>query len=150
MREDKLYNARQNACECIVDWDVRVRSLAANCGYKTELNIFMTDVFIMGLHHEPILNRLFEENAADSSWNKIVELAMAKEAAMRDRPSTSSTTEEIKYHRQEKPKEKCSVCGRKIHTSEKCFSKITSVINVVKRAIRLLFVKVINIRNKEM
>lgn len=123
-------------------WAARVRSLAANCRFNKEmLEMLMRDRFIIGFEKGPVQDRLFEEEI-NAKFSAVITVASSKMAA---RQNTALEPQFIKtepvhhvFKQNEKSysvaqpstsgrnvrggvsNQKCSVCGRNNHVSEKC------------------------------
>lgn len=50
----KFYNSKRECDESVSDWEARVKKLASNCGFKTELDTVMRDSFVTGMNDEKI------------------------------------------------------------------------------------------------
>jgi len=137
--------------ETVAEWTARVRPLSIPCGFGSELNIVLRDIFILGLEKQ-FKERLFEEDATDKNitMNKNMEIALAKEMANKNAARNNqepnkvnfvkgnkftymtSTKKRINKHNpknskkdqdSETHKQKCQVCGRQNHKSNDCKNK---------------------------
>jgi hypothetical protein len=45
----EFYRAENNPIEMVAEWAARVRTLSITCGFGTELNIVLRDIFPLGL-----------------------------------------------------------------------------------------------------
>lgn len=90
----KFYNTRKTATESVANWGARVRNLASVCGFGTEIDILMRDVFVTGLGQGKILDRLLEENATDAAltFSKVHDMALAREAALHEYSTAAAGT----------------------------------------------------------
>lgn len=80
----KFYNSKRMLNESVSDWEARVKSLAANCAFQTELNTVMRDIFVVGMNDPKIMDRLFEEDVTKAPFQKMVKLALSKESALKE------------------------------------------------------------------
>lgn len=101
----KFYNSKRKCEESVADWEARIKKLASNCGFKTELDTVMRDIFVIGMNNEKIMDRLFEEDASKVEFKEIVKLALNKESALNERSARESLgvpikTEPVNHHRQ--------------------------------------------------
>ncbi|KAK4885124.1 hypothetical protein RN001_001395 [Aquatica leii] len=79
----EFYEARQEYSEPVNKWYARIHNLATNCNFGVNLKAILTDKFICGMKKGRVRDRLYEENAeATTTLDKLVEIALAKEAAM--------------------------------------------------------------------
>ena len=82
----KFYNAKKRQDEKIGDWEARVKSLAANCGFSanTSLDSLLRDIFTIGMQDSRISERIFEEDASKSTvtLSSGVKIALAKESSL--------------------------------------------------------------------
>ncbi|XP_074029274.1 uncharacterized protein [Leptinotarsa decemlineata] len=99
----KFYSARRVLNESVVEWKARVKNMASKCGFGSELQIVMRDIFVIGINEEKIMDRLFEEDAskADVTIQTSLKLALSKESALNERTiresfAINSNAKEIK------------------------------------------------------
>ncbi|KAK9730119.1 Integrase core domain [Popillia japonica] len=45
-----FFSARRKSNEAVCDWAARLKSLASTCDFKTELNIVLRDIFVIGMN----------------------------------------------------------------------------------------------------
>lgn len=148
----KFYNAKRQPHESVNDWQAKVKSLASNCKFSTELQVVMRDIFVIGINDDKIMDRLFEESVSRLAFDQAVKLALIKESAVLEHESRGNISGNIKpepvyfqksrgnkFQKQSKPIEpsqpgpsgykmtnkcvKCAVCGRKSHTTNNCAYK---------------------------
>ncbi|KAL4090638.1 hypothetical protein QTP88_025432 [Uroleucon formosanum] len=141
----EFYGAEKNPMETVAEWTARVRTLSIPCGFGSELNIVLRDIFTLGLEKQ-FKERLFEENVTEknTTMNKMMDIAMAKEIANKNATKNYQETNEVnfvkgnkfthmkstkkttyKHHTKnlkkdqasENHKQKCQVCGRQNHKS---------------------------------
>lgn len=110
----KFYNAKKAHGETVCQWAARVKSLAVNCKFGTELETVIRDVFVIGMNDNTIMDRLFEEDASSTNctFRKMVKIAQAKESAMhehnlRESGPSASTSEPVNFnqHRKKRPQQ---------------------------------------------
>lgn len=73
-----------------------MRSLAATCSFGDAiLESIMRDVFVIGINHPVILDRLFEIDAssADATFSKVVNVANAEESAIREHSNRAAVSQ---------------------------------------------------------
>ncbi|XP_055912361.1 uncharacterized protein K02A2.6-like [Eupeodes corollae] len=75
----KFYEAKKSPHETLQQWAARVRSLAANCKFDTNLNMILRDKFIMGLEKGPEKDKLFLESVTKLTFEKAMEISLAVE-----------------------------------------------------------------------
>lgn len=82
----KFYCAKKLPDEKICEWEARVKSLAANCGFSanTSLDSLLRDIFAIGIRDSRICERIFEEDASKSTvtLSSVVKIALAKESSL--------------------------------------------------------------------
>lgn len=86
----KFYGAQQRAEESIMDWYVRIKSLATNCKFGNTLESVLTDKFVTGLVKSSIIDRLCEE-PENKKLKELVKLAVQREAQGIQSSSSTST-----------------------------------------------------------
>ena len=130
----EFYTARQQSGESVNEWSTRLRTLAVDCGFGTELDVVLRDVFAIGLYSRNVQDRIFEEDASKSSvtFTTVLSTAMSKEAVSKLHTSEPQIKAEpmcyTKKHSQIRSNSNfktlennpCKVCGRKNHKSENC------------------------------
>lgn len=80
-RRFALINRKQQEGESITAYMSELRKLAAHCKYTSELlNTMLRDVFVGGIRHKYILDRLFEED--DIQLSKTLEIALMERASI--------------------------------------------------------------------
>ena len=111
--------------ETIAEWFVKVKNAAAACSFGRNLDDRVKDKFVVGLKPGLILDRLCEESL-DKSLQDLYELAVTKEAALRQ------TRHEVGIHRVVKFQEKkegkarpegekrCYHCNKGNHNFKNC------------------------------
>ena len=72
----------QKSGEPVVDYIVMLKALAHTCDFGTMLTDMLCDRFVMGLANETTQQLLLAE--ADLTFNRAVDMAMAREAELRD------------------------------------------------------------------
>ncbi|BES98873.1 Hypothetical Protein NTJ_11689 [Nesidiocoris tenuis] len=146
-----FYSSQQMENETVADYSARIRSQATACDFGTVLDVVLRDIFVIGLRHEKVKERLYEEDPTDPSFTlmKAIQVASSKEAAGKRSLSTDFQRLEIKSERSDlafirsrgrKPfkvthptnsdsysvrRNKCSHCGWK-HDSRTCRFKTAS------------------------
>lgn len=100
-----FFSARRKSNEAVCDWAARLKSLASTCDFKTELNIVLRDIFVIGMNDNIIMDRLFEEDASDSSVTlaKLLKIAQAKESALQEHKSRTPPNSTEVYHGRSAP-----------------------------------------------
>ncbi|XP_031339574.1 uncharacterized protein K02A2.6-like [Photinus pyralis] len=87
----KFYHANRNVDETIMDWAARVKNLASKCKFGSELSVAMRDKFIVGMEDKAILNRLFEEDVSTLTLDKAIDIALSKEAVLKNYEASANT-----------------------------------------------------------
>ncbi|KAL4111786.1 hypothetical protein QTP88_015673 [Uroleucon formosanum] len=84
VREAHVYLAKKTDKESVAQWSARLRDLASKCGFGTELEVVMRDVFVVGMGPGRVQDRLLEEDASSQAVTlvKLVEIATNKEATI--------------------------------------------------------------------
>jgi hypothetical protein len=77
----KFFNAVQKRMESVNDWYLRLKTLASNCDFGTDLPAMLKNKFVCGLDSAPIFERLAEENCS-ISMEDILKIAITKEAVL--------------------------------------------------------------------
>lgn len=77
-----FYDARQMQGEAIIDWHLRIKSLAINCEFGADLNIILKDQLISGLLKGEIFDRICEEEVM-ISYEDIMKIALSKECIVK-------------------------------------------------------------------
>ncbi|KAJ8974579.1 hypothetical protein NQ317_014784 [Molorchus minor] len=77
----KFHEANQSRYENIGEWFVRIKTLAVNCEFGSDLTVMLKDKFITGLKKSKILDRLCEEEVT-KPLEDLVRIAMQKESAI--------------------------------------------------------------------
>lgn len=137
----KFYSARKLGVESVNDWAARLKSLAANCGFGTELKIVLRDMFVIGMGSGPILDRIMEEDASSqaTTFEKVLQVAKCRESTQKEKVLVQT---EVKKELQDvnrmhsskrggfkqsgkgprcsRSEYSCTVCGRKNHTTVQC------------------------------
>lgn len=82
-----FYQPKQRQEESVCQWGARVKNLASNCGFLSELTTVIRDIFVVGMGSGPIQDRLLEEDASNVgvTYANLIEIATTKEAAMNDK-----------------------------------------------------------------
>ena len=78
----KFYSRSQKSGESVADYIAGLKALAHTCDFGTTLTDMLRDRFVMGLANETTQQLLLAE--ADLTFNKAVDMATAREAALRD------------------------------------------------------------------
>ncbi|KAF0712303.1 Uncharacterized protein FWK35_00035850, partial [Aphis craccivora] len=144
----EFYRAEKNPMETAAEWAARVRTLSIPCGFGSELNIVLRDIFTLGLEKQ-FKERLFEEDATNKivTMNKMMDIALAKEMAGKNAAKNNQESSEVNFIKGNKfthmkstkkitnkqysknsqkdqagetHKQKCQVCGRQNHKSNDC------------------------------
>lgn len=134
----KFYNLRQTPNESIRNWFVRCKNAAIFCKFSNQLNEILKDKFVSGMLSGRVLDRLCEEEDG-KSLSDLVDLAMKKEASMKESGRLDSSVEINKIKEVEvkpkkavmwKPSQKgtgdvgtnltCYHCGKSNHNFAKC------------------------------
>ena len=79
---NKFYSWSQKSGESVADYIAGLKALAHTCDFGTTLTDMLRDRFVMGLANETTQQLLLVE--ADLTLNKAVNMATAREAALRD------------------------------------------------------------------
>ena len=85
----KFYSRSQKSGESVADFVAAIKALAHSCEFGTGLNDMLRDRFVMGLSNEITQHTLLAE--ADLTFARAVEVATAREAAIRDAQAMGST-----------------------------------------------------------
>lgn len=135
-----FYEARKDISESIEEWVARLRGLAADCEFGTELETLLRDKFVLGMNPGPERDRLFEMDAATATLAKAQEIAKQTASARRSRSmmlkeepvfytgAGSSGGKRERFRGEGKRADsrrvddayRCSVCGLKNHSADKC------------------------------
>ena len=78
----KFYSRAQRSGESIADFVASLKALAHTCDFGVQLTDMLRDRFVMGLSNETTQHTLLAE--ADLTFEKAVDVASAREAALRD------------------------------------------------------------------
>lgn len=78
----KFYSRAQRSGESIADFVASLKALAHTCDFGSQLSDMLRDRFVMGLSNETTQHTLLAE--ADLTFEKAVNVASAREAALRD------------------------------------------------------------------
>lgn len=139
----RFYEATRAIGESVEEWAARLRGLAIDGGFGKSLDTVLRDRFVLGFSVGPERDRLFEQNAAELTFTKAIEVAKqaasAREARREAlRPATLSIKEEPVFRMGRAPggaggsgqrpaaypqsatEPRCSVCGMKNHQALKC------------------------------
>ncbi|XP_050544270.1 uncharacterized protein K02A2.6-like [Daktulosphaira vitifoliae] len=138
-----FYRAEKYSTETISEWAARVRTLAMPCGFGSELNIVLRDIFTLGLEKN-YKERLFEVDAKDKDTTlaKMIDIALAKEMASKNNQQEVNEINYVKHNKSnqrinhrfknqsnhttarnqnaQNNKTKCQVCGRINHKTIEC------------------------------
>ncbi|CAA9993321.1 unnamed protein product, partial [Nesidiocoris tenuis] len=63
-----FYSSQQMENETVADDSARIRSQATTCDFGTVLDVVLRDIFVIGLRHEKVKERLYEEDPTDPSF----------------------------------------------------------------------------------
>ncbi|CAI6367655.1 unnamed protein product [Macrosiphum euphorbiae] len=79
-----FYIAKKTDDESVAQWSARLRDFASKCGFGTELEVVMRDVFVVGMGSGRVQDRLLEEDTSSQTVTlvKLVEIATNKEATI--------------------------------------------------------------------
>ncbi|XP_063545209.1 uncharacterized protein LOC134753293 [Cydia strobilella] len=136
----KFFEATKSGSESSQDWAARLRGLAVNCEFGTELDTLLRDRFVLGFNMGPERDRLFESDSKTLTLSKALEIA--QQAACARQARTVVVKEEPVYRAQARAGRRgagagagggtsgrkdddvvgprCSVCGMKNHDAAKC------------------------------
>lgn len=78
----EFYAAQQEEGETINKWYARMHNLATNCEFGNALSLILKDKFVCALRKGKIRDRLCEENPNKITLEKLMTLALSKEAAL--------------------------------------------------------------------
>ncbi|XP_031344039.1 uncharacterized protein LOC116171379 isoform X3 [Photinus pyralis] len=109
-------NLRQGE-ETINEWYVKVRRAAAECEFGTLLDERIKDKFVVGLKPGAVLNRMCEEKPT-KSIAELVEVALAKEAALRE--SRSVEVHQVRKAKEDSTSKRWQVQDRKKFDKSRC------------------------------
>ncbi|CAI6351566.1 unnamed protein product [Macrosiphum euphorbiae] len=134
-----FYLAKKTDEESVAQWSARLRDLASKCGFGTELEVVMRDVFVVGMGSGRVQDRLLEEDASSQTVTlvKLVEIATNKEATINASKQWTAGDASINFTRPKEEKTitkqtrggdnshvngkvKCGVCGRANHSTNTC------------------------------
>lgn len=129
----QFYSAVQRSGESHAQWAARLRGLAAHCDFKN-LEEALLDKFVMGMLHGHEREKIFSMEITDLTLSKAVDVAERTRCARIGATaagSSSGTSNEALFkisngHKHSSPtvnlrnSEKCLVCGRNNHKSDKC------------------------------
>ncbi|XP_063394872.1 uncharacterized protein LOC134679886 [Cydia fagiglandana] len=136
----KFFGATKSGSESSQDWAARLRGLAVNCEFGTELDTLLRDRFVLGFNMGPERDRLFESDSKTLTLSKALEIA--QQAACARQARTVVVKEEPVYRAQARTGRRgagagagggasgckdddvagtrCAVCGMKNHDAAKC------------------------------
>ncbi|XP_017469325.1 PREDICTED: uncharacterized protein K02A2.6-like [Rhagoletis zephyria] len=133
-----FFDAKKAAGENVAAWFARVKKLAKDCKFGGQLNAFVLNKFVNGFEGK-IFEKLCEEEE-NLTLEQALRKAMVAETKMHVQRNESevnfvsrrnqksfnksnanmAAVPENRNNNQKKAKKKCSHCGWKSHTSEKC------------------------------
>ncbi|XP_048488149.1 uncharacterized protein LOC119694483 [Plutella xylostella] len=120
----RFYEASRAGGESVEAWAARLRGLAILCDFGSELEVLLRDRFVLGMSMGPERDRLFETDAATITFNKALELAQQAACARQARAAAVPLKEEPVFRAGVSPggaePRRCSACGLKSHTADKC------------------------------
>ncbi|KAJ8912466.1 hypothetical protein NQ315_014566 [Exocentrus adspersus] len=99
----EFYEARQKQGETINEWYARMKNLAVNCNFGNLLEPILKDKLVTGLTKGKILDRLCEEDEA-KGIQELLELAVKREASMREQTVQSESVHRVTYKKFERRK----------------------------------------------
>lgn len=80
----RFFEARQGDAESIMEWSTRLKKLAANCDFGEDLDVFIKNLFVVGLRRGPLFERVCEEEAT-ASFDVLMKIALKKESTLQQR-----------------------------------------------------------------
>lgn len=93
----KFYRANKLKDESVAEWNVRLKGLVSSCAFtETELRTVLRDVFIIGLGDNAIRDRCMEEDPQSATMEKIMKLALVKEASLKEKVEYEASSTQIK------------------------------------------------------
>ncbi|XP_048488048.1 uncharacterized protein LOC105383898 isoform X1 [Plutella xylostella] len=145
----KFYDATRGEYESAESWAARLRGLAINCEFGTELDTLLRDKFVLGMNVGAERDRLFEMDAKTLTLSKALEVAQqaasarqARAAMVKEEPvfRSSSTAAGSSGRRggaaragdaaraggaasavaRDDGEPRCSICGLKNHNVYRC------------------------------
>lgn len=132
-----IFDSLKQEQESVNDWYLKVKNTAAQCDFGNNLMYRVQEKFVTGMKSGPILDRLCEEKPS-RAFNEMLELALDKEAALKERGRPSFDVNRMQEFRKkpipsgknsEIDKEvelKCNFCAKSNHNFSKCkYKKFT-------------------------
>ncbi|XP_047987039.1 uncharacterized protein LOC125233694 isoform X3 [Leguminivora glycinivorella] len=131
----KFFEATKSGSESSQDWAARLRGLAVNCEFGTELDVLLRDRFVLGFNIGPERDRLFESDSEKLTLSKALEVAQqaacarqARTVVVKDEPVYRSDARAERRgagggasgRKNDGAGPRCSVCGMKNHDAAKC------------------------------
>ena len=119
----KFYSRSQKSGESVADFLAALKALAHTCNFGTTLSDMLRDRFVMGLSNGTTQQHLLAE--PDLNFNKAVDMATAREAALRDVKAMGGEPVH-KVHSQSKLGKAGISSSKNIHSGGKFTSKPSS------------------------
>ncbi|XP_069357535.1 uncharacterized protein [Maniola hyperantus] len=131
----KFYEASRADGEGIEEWAARLRGLAVYCDFGTELDTLLRDRFVLGFRAGPERDKLFECDSKCLTFGQALEVAQKAACARQarvivkeepvfrvgERRKAGGGQSQAKAgHGLEEGSQRCTVCGFKSHSAEKC------------------------------
>lgn len=133
-RRRVVFDSLKQGQESINDWYLKVKNVAAQCDFGNYLLYRVQEKFVTGMRPGPILDRLCEEKPS-RPFNEILEIALDKEAALKEQGRDSIEVNKLQKFRNKNSttglqsegekfdKEadlKCNFCNKNNHNFSKC------------------------------
>lgn len=116
----RFFEARQGDAESIMEWSTRLKKLAANCDFGEDLDVFIKNLFVVGLRRGPLFERVCEEEAT-ASFDVLMKIALKKESTLQQRGVLDvHKIQQGAEKKQCKSDSRCFACGRGDHDFRKC------------------------------
>ncbi|XP_062714146.1 uncharacterized protein K02A2.6-like [Aedes albopictus] len=116
----RFFEARQGDAESIMEWSTRLKKLAANCDFGIDLDVFIKNLFVVGLRRGPLFERVCEEEAT-ASFDVLIKIALKKESTLQQRGVLDvHKIQQGAEKKQCKSDSRCFACGRGDHDFRKC------------------------------
>ncbi|XP_072376794.1 uncharacterized protein [Diabrotica undecimpunctata] len=94
-----VFDSLRQGQESINDWYLRVKNAATQCDFMDKLMYRVQDKFVTGMRPGHILDRLCEESPS-KSFQELLEIALNKEAALREQTRNNAEVNKLQEVRQ--------------------------------------------------
>lgn len=120
LRRKEFYESRQSANETCTEFSCRLRRLAKECGFDTNLQTMLRDIFVIGVRDNNLGERLLSENSSSLTFEQALQKAEAFERARNERrnvhaPNVNAVSHEVSRPANQSHTVVCFRCGSKSH-----------------------------------